>query len=85
MVVAEWKDGQLTVSGHADDARVCTAVSSIAGTLYVGYQAPRPRSGWFYWDSRGNASPCVTHFVLNYFRQVAESYPSDFQLHEAHA
>lgn len=85
MVVAEWKEGQLTVSGHANDARVCSAVSSIAGTLYVGYRGERPQSGKYRWDSRGNATPCVVHFIQNYFRQLAESYPSDFEFRESHA
>jgi len=74
--------GVISVAGHAEDPRVCAAVSALSGTLYAGYGADRPREGQFRWKHGIRNVTEVVDFVMNAFRVLERQYPTQIQVQE---
>jgi len=72
----------MTLSGHADDVRVCAAVSTITSTLYNGYSVAKPTSGSFHLVFDQVREAGVVDFVLNTFRLLSRQYPQELQVQE---
>lgn len=83
MIEVTWDGRILTARGHSTtDPRVCAVMSSIAGTLFAGYDSPQPVDGAMTWDSSTTVGNDVTEFILNLIRVVSRQYPGEIQLTE---
>lgn len=82
MIAVTCVDEELRMDGHADDVRVCAAVSAVTTTLYSGYPVQRPVPGRFSMDLSLIRDTGVVDFVLNMLRLLARTYPQDLSFQE---
>ncbi len=83
MIEVTWDGRTLKAQGHSPaDARVCSAMSGLAGTLFTGYGAPQPTDGHLIWDSSSVVGGDVPEFVLNFIRTLVRQYPGSISLSE---
>ncbi len=77
MITARFDGAHLHVTGHADDKRVCAAVSALLMTLHRSYGCEEPAPGSFSSEIQSTAAQC---FVENAFKALADCYPDDFRV-----